>query len=142
MFGDQGQDTLYGEEGNDTLLGGTDNDTLFGSSGNDYLVGEAGDDFFYGGEGDDTFFGGLGSDRFLLNFDQGADIITDFNINQDFFVLPDGLNNNEQSLTIETVGNNISIFSNKQLLVTLENLSATSQQIGNRLTSLSDSSIF
>ncbi|NEO55247.1 MAG: hypothetical protein F6K54_20510, partial [Okeania sp. SIO3B5] len=79
-------------------------------------------------------------DRFLINFNQGADIITDFNINQDFLVLPDGLTTDEQNLTIDGVGNNISIFWNDQLLVTLENLSATSEQITSRLTTFNDSS--
>ena len=141
MFGNQGQDSLFGQDGNDTLLGGADNDTLFGSSGNDSLVGEAGDDFFYGGEGDDTFTGGSGSDRFLLELDQGVDVITDFDINEDFLVSGNGLPINAQSFTVETVDSNISIFWNDQLLVTLENISATSEQIASRFTTLSDSSI-
>ncbi|NET16315.1 MAG: hypothetical protein F6K08_27570, partial [Okeania sp. SIO1H6] len=80
-----------------------------------------------------------GSDRFLINLNQGADIITDFDINQDFLVLTDGLTTDEQNLTINPVGDNISIFWNDQLLVTLENLSATSGQIASRLTTLNDS---
>jgi Ca2+-binding RTX toxin-like protein len=85
------RNTSIGVEG----LGGAGNDTLLGSQFNDLLV---------GGDGIDTMTGGLGCDRFLYGgnpFANGTpattpngiialnrpDIITDFTINQDSFVL-------------------------------------------------------
>ena len=141
MFGNQDQDTLYAEEGDDTLLGGKDNDVLCGDQGNDSLLGEAGDDLLYGGEGDDTFSGGIGSDTFLVNFDQGIDVITDFNVTEDFLVLGNGLTTNEQSFTLNTVDGNTSVFWNDIFVVTLENLSATSEQIETRFTNINNSLI-
>ena len=141
MFGNQDQDTLYAEEGDDTLLGGKDNDVLCGDQGNDSLLGEAGDDLLYGGEGDDTFSGGIGSDTFLVNFEQGMDVITDFNITEDFLVLGNGLTTNQQSFTLNTVDGNTSVFWNDIFVVTLENLSATSEQIATRFTNINNSLI-
>ncbi len=65
-------DTIYGGDGNDVISGGARGDTIFGDAGNDTLRGEAGDDLVTGGAGNDSF----ALDRF-----GGADIITDFSLN-------------------------------------------------------------
>ncbi|WP_143437555.1 hypothetical protein [Hydrocoleum sp. CS-953] len=162
LFGDGGNDTICGGEGNDTiygdnpelsasvgtegfqdvLLGGMGNDLIFGNQGQDILLGQDGDDLLNGGADDDTLTGGSGSDRFLLNFGQGSDIITDFNINEDWLVLGDGLVLDEQRLTIEAVANNTQIFWDNQLLATLENTVTTPEEITTKLTTINDSSFF
>jgi len=96
IFGGAGNDTLDGSNGNDTLDGETGNDTIFGNAGNDLLLGSVGDDLLYGmngndllyGEaGNDTLSGGAGQDIFTSFTSDGDDLITDFNVNQDFFQL-------------------------------------------------------
>jgi len=78
--------------GDDTLIAGGGNDYLFGGSGSDVLFGEIGDDTLQGGTGGDTLVGGEGVDIFLYQFKsdlQGAntattaDIITDFQSDED-----------------------------------------------------------
>ncbi|KQV45209.1 hypothetical protein ASC93_01265 [Massilia sp. Root335] len=54
----------------DALDGGAGNDTIYGGNGNDTITGGAGSDALNGGSGNDAF-------RFV-NFNQGADNISDF----------------------------------------------------------------
>ena len=79
-YGNLGNDFAYGNNSNDTLYGGQGNDTLFGGQDDDVLFGNADDDTLFGNKGADTLTGGGGSDRFALTANQGADIVTDFNI--------------------------------------------------------------
>jgi Ca2+-binding RTX toxin-like protein len=78
--GDRGIDLIYSGKGNDRIYGGDGSDILFGDGGNDYLFGEI---------GADTLTGGLGFDVFALAIGTGAtgasaaDVITDFNLNED-----------------------------------------------------------
>ncbi len=64
-------------EGNDAdniLIGNHTNNELIGGSGNDRLIGN---------EGEDTLSGGIGEDIFVFNDLNDADVISDFNINED-----------------------------------------------------------
>jgi Ca2+-binding RTX toxin-like protein len=106
--GGYGNDVIFGEGGNDILRGGGDDDVVFGGDGNDvifgdmadnvafparpgndYLDGGAGDDTIRGNEGDDILLGGAGKDKliggegadtYLYNRGDGADSITDTNL--------------------------------------------------------------
>lgn len=69
LDGGSGDDRLYGRGGRDDLRGGSGNDKLFGGSGNDTLK---------GGLGDDVMTGGKGRDTFVVNPDDGKEMITDF----------------------------------------------------------------
>ncbi len=86
LDGGPGNDTLYGQAGNDTLSGNDGSDVLYGGSGSDSLVGnrdadklygENGNDTLRGGYGNDTLTGGAGKDTFIVNKDDGYDVITD-----------------------------------------------------------------
>lgn len=92
LVGGLGNDMLMGGNGADTLLGGKGNDQLFGGNGPDQLKGGPGQDRLVGDQGKDDLMGGGGRDRFVLQVGQGGDRIQDFQLNQDHFELPAGLN--------------------------------------------------
>ncbi|SLN45241.1 Bifunctional hemolysin/adenylate cyclase precursor [Pseudoruegeria aquimaris] len=83
LDGGKGRDTLSGHAGKDELLGREGNDLLYGNNGDDTLNGGADDDILAGGTGNDTLRGGAGADRFLFRANEGADVITDFEIGVD-----------------------------------------------------------
>ena len=60
-----------------------ENDVLSGDAGNDTILGQGGDDRISGGAGDDSLTGGAGDDTFALEDGSGADVITDFDANDD-----------------------------------------------------------
>ncbi len=113
LIGGQGNDVLHGQDGHDRLLGGNGNDTLDGGAGMDLLDGDGGNDLLYGGDGDDDLSGGDGHDRldggdgrdlltggagrdiFVISdgrsSDGAADIIMDFNVDEDYIRLPWGI---------------------------------------------------
>ncbi|MEG4501388.1 S8 family serine peptidase [Microcoleus sp. F10-C6] len=66
-----GGDFIDGFSDDDILRGTADSDTLWGYGGNDTLWGDA---------GQDVLIGGTGSDIFVLQQQQGTDILTDFNL--------------------------------------------------------------
>ena len=105
LFGGDGNDSLIGGNGNDGLIGGSGNDILAGSDGNDGLSGGAGSDILRGengrdalsggqqadklyggadndrldgGSGNDLLEGGTGADIFVFRHGGGADVVTDF----------------------------------------------------------------
>jgi Ca2+-binding RTX toxin-like protein len=90
---------------NDVIVGGTFGEAygesyLYGGTGDDVLrtiggfynemYGEAGDDILFGGTGTDYMEGGTGADTFMFDLDGGNDIIGDFTIGEDRFVLING----------------------------------------------------
>ncbi|NJR64986.1 MAG: calcium-binding protein [Leptolyngbyaceae cyanobacterium CRU_2_3] len=105
MAGGTGNDLLDGEAGDDRVNGGAGNDVLNGGLGADTLNGGAGTDGLSGGAGVDNLTGGAGRDQFVyegnvfangtpapagttgLNALNQPDIITDFTIAEDQFVL-------------------------------------------------------
>ncbi|WP_416673345.1 Calx-beta domain-containing protein [Egbenema bharatensis] len=88
LDGGNGNDSLDGGKGNDTLYGGKGRDLLIGGEGNDRLVGGQGHDILIGGKGNDTLTGGKGRDMFVFHrLDEGVDLITDFNPNEDLIDL-------------------------------------------------------
>jgi len=79
---------IVGTSGKDRLIGTDGSDIITGLEGADTLIGGAGDDILVGGLDGDRLTGGKGSDLFVYNsFDDRADRITDFNINEDKLVL-------------------------------------------------------
>jgi Ca2+-binding RTX toxin-like protein len=84
LYGGKGDDLLEGGEGDDMLYGQQGIDVITGGIGNDYLDGGQGDDLLYGGVGDDTLTGGQGSDTFVLTLNEGSDIVTDFELSDNF----------------------------------------------------------
>jgi serralysin len=98
-------DTLFGDAANNQITGGEGSDTIDGRLGDDILVGGNGNDALIGGVGTDTLTGGAGRDQFVYNGDVFAngtpalnaatginvlgrpDIISDFTIADDQFVL-------------------------------------------------------
>lgn len=80
LYGNLENDIVYGNAGNDTMFGGQGEDILFGGQGDDNLRGNLGNDTLFGNLGADTLTGNAGSDSFVLSANQGADIVTDFDI--------------------------------------------------------------
>jgi Ca2+-binding RTX toxin-like protein len=79
-FGNGGSDTIAGGSGDDLAYGGRGDDSLSGGDGDDRLFGEAGADTLSGGAGSDTMAGGGGEDTFVQTAGSGADLITDFDL--------------------------------------------------------------
>lgn len=98
--GSSGDDEIDGGSGDDKIKGGRGKDKLKGGRGKDYLSGGFGDDYLGGGSGDDRLKGGSGKNRlkgasgkdtFVLAKKTKpaktlaeADVIVDFDINEDF----------------------------------------------------------
>ncbi len=100
--GDDGEDFIQGGAGNDDIRAGDDNDMVFGGSGDDVIDGDKGDDMIFGGEGndviegdrgadiiegglgDDIMDGGRDADTFVISPNEGDDLITDFDEDEDF----------------------------------------------------------
>ena len=87
--------TLTGTAATDILTGNADNDRLDGHGGGDRLDGRGGDDILnggpgsdtlHGGAGDDVLTGGAGFDFFYIDSDGGQDVVTDFDLWQDWLV--------------------------------------------------------
>lgn len=89
LYGGAGNDWVWGQGGQDRLYGGTGDDKLYGGEDSDTLYGGEGRDELSGGEGDDTLTGGEGPDTFWFDFDDSADVITDFDLVEDRLVLYD-----------------------------------------------------
>ena len=96
-------DTLRGGSGDDVIRGYGGDDTLYGNGGHDEIYGGRGDDWIRGGTGWDTLSGGSGEDTF--EFYKGhsgrswsqADVITDFNTNDDTILFQTSSPNGSQS---------------------------------------------
>ena len=91
LEGNEGKDEIFGNEGHDTLIGGTGKDTLDGGTGDDLLQGNNGKDVLVGGAGNDTLIGGRGRDTFVLESFDVHDVIADFALKSDRFMLSDSL---------------------------------------------------
>ncbi len=105
ISGGEGNDIIFGGKDNDIVRGGQDNDYVNGNIGNDSVYGGNGNDILHGGKNDDTISGGNGNDTisgdlgndileggtgadiFVFNGNFGADIITDFNRDEDIIQL-------------------------------------------------------
>lgn len=80
LYGNGGSDTIAGGSGDDLAYGGGGDDSLSGGDGDDRLFGETGADTLSGGAGSDTITGGGGADTFVQTTGSGADLITDFDL--------------------------------------------------------------
>ena len=123
VYGLSGDDTLYGFTPTISGAGNDGNDILYGGPGNDILIGGPGDNILDGGLGQDTltgkgglddgtgfiefnnYYGEYGINTFIIRAGDGgpsidsADVITDFEDNNDLIGMADGLEFNQ--LTIE-----------------------------------------
>lgn len=75
ITGDGGDDVLDGGAENDQLNGGAGNDLVIGGAGHDEMLGGSGNDTLDGGAGDDQMDGGNGNDIYLIDLNEGDDII-------------------------------------------------------------------
>jgi Ca2+-binding RTX toxin-like protein len=92
LDGGGGDDLLFGEDGADTVTGAAGVDRVFGGQGADILFGGSGADFLTGGRGADSLSGGGGADQFIfgiLSADDTNDVIVDFQVGIDKFVVAD-----------------------------------------------------
>ena len=95
--GNAGNNTRTGGDEDDTIRGFGGHDHLFGGRGHDIINGGSGNDSIEGGRGFDDLTGGSGRDDFrFFQGDSGpsfggADIIRDFNTNDDKITFVGGL---------------------------------------------------
>ncbi len=68
---------LSGTQKPDNLEGGPGPDRMVGQQGADVLTGNAGDDILIGGKDEDMLLGGEGDDTYIVNLDDGFDLIAD-----------------------------------------------------------------
>ncbi|MEG4918593.1 S8 family serine peptidase [Microcoleus sp. B7-D4] len=112
----QSGDRINGLSDNDILLGDVGNDTIWGNAGSDLLAGDA---------GLDVLIGGTESDIFVLEAQEGTDILTDFNLNDrdrlglaagltlDELIVYQGTGDNSESTLISTkTGDLLAILKN------------------------------
>ncbi|EBJ5114620.1 hypothetical protein DV589_24970 [Salmonella enterica] len=105
--GADGHDNIYGNGGNDFLSGGEGNDSIYAGKGNDFLNGGKGDDHLHGGEGNDTY---------IINKNEGHDVISDTSGKNDLLVLE---NINSDELSFKQNGRDLKlIFDNSENSVT------------------------
>ena len=109
---------IYGSRGNDIISGGNGNNLLYAGKGNDLVDGGIGVDIICGDRGDDFLIGGSGGDRFDFGFNDGNNIIADFEDGIDVIGLENGLT--FEQLSISQSGNDIYISAD-QLSITLKN---------------------
>ncbi len=81
--GNNGNDEINAGSGNDAVRGGGGNDLILGGAGRDNLFGDSGADVLIGGVGNDKLTGGSGADIFVFETGHGADIVQDFNAEED-----------------------------------------------------------
>ena len=88
---------IKGGDGGDDIKGGKAKDKVIGGKGNDQISGDDGDDSLEGGEGTNTLTGGAGKDSFVYKNPRqeiktvaDADLITDFNVDDDVLDLSAG----------------------------------------------------
>ncbi|MEG3928586.1 S8 family serine peptidase [Microcoleus sp. D3_18a_C4] len=109
----------------DRINGLNDDDILLGDAGNDTIWGNAGSDLLAGDAGLDVLIGGTESDIFVLEEQEGTDILTDFNLNErdrlglaagltlDELIVYQGTGDNSDSTLISTkTGNLLAIIKN------------------------------
>lgn len=77
---------MIGAGGDDNINGGDGDDRIFKNGDEDDLIGGDGADFIYGQSGDDVASGGAGADIFQFRSVDGADIVSDFTVNEDTFL--------------------------------------------------------
>jgi Ca2+-binding RTX toxin-like protein len=129
IFGGNDNDVLQGDfnskpewAGDDHLDGGEGNDDLRGGRGRDTLIGGAGEDRLEGGQGDDRLEGDAGSDVYVINANEGSDVVLDRDtaLNTDRVELGKWLTSDRARLT--RLGSNLVIgFANTANSVTITN---------------------
>jgi len=128
VIGSNNDDTLVGNNQSNILVGLNGQDRIDGEAGNDYLLGGDGDDTLVGGNGINILTGGADNDRFILNPEEGIDIITDFNASNDLILLPNDLEFSQLSFAQaeNSTDAQISLVNNDQVIGTLINIDAES----------------
>ena len=126
LCGGAGDDLVYGGQGNDLIDGGKGNDSIYGDLGNDTLLGCEGDDILFGGLGNNSLVGGLGNDIFVIGFDQGFNIISDFVKGQDLMGLSEGLGFNQLEISQNNNSALIKVKGNGEVIASLTGVNATS----------------
>lgn len=105
LNGDADNNRLIGHRGADRLTGRDGADMLSGRDGEDRLFGDNGRDRIDGGIGDDFLSGGTGADTFMFRNGDGADVVTDFTVNEDRLHLS-AIGTDFDALTITERGDN------------------------------------
>lgn len=99
----EGNDLVRAGAGEDIAVGGLGNDILYGEEDDDLLIGGRGDDLLAGGLGADLLIGNDGSDTFVAEVGGGSDMVTGFEVGDDFIGLAGGVSFGDLSLNGEYI---------------------------------------
>jgi Ca2+-binding RTX toxin-like protein len=120
-----GDDLAYGGQGNDLIDGSKGNDSIYGDLGNDTLLGCEGNDILFGGLGNNSLSGGLGNDTFVIGFNQGFDIVSDFVKGQDIIGLWGGLSFDQLEISQNNNNTLINFKGSGEVFASLTGVNAT-----------------
>lgn len=126
--GDAGDDIIDGGSGSDIMHGGDGNDMIYGMNGNDILYGENGDDIISGGGGNDILYGGNGGDAFIFDFNDGNDVIKDFDPTEDTIEIG-GMIGDFEDISISQEGGNV-VITTTYGAITIENVNIDDLEFG------------
>ena len=121
--GGAGSNVLSGFE---NVTGSQQDDMITGDENDNVLIGNGGNDTLIGGTGDDSLTGGIGNDRFEFNEGDGADVITDFDTEQEVIQLTNVVLSAEEAAELaidDGEGNTVIDFGNGDQ-ITLNGVSA------------------
>jgi|GEM_PF-1463226 Hemolysin-type calcium-binding repeat (2 copies). len=138
---------IKGGDGGDDIKGGKGKDEIKGGKGNDQISGGDGDDELEGGKGTNTLTGGAGKDRFVYKTSREeiktvaeADLIDDFNVDDDVLDLSAGAFGNLSAVTqlaitdtsaVGSIGdNNLLDFSDDTKVKNIDSLKLRFKELG------------
>ena len=106
-------------------IGGRSNDVITGNAADNVLRGLGGNDTLNGATGDDRLIGGRGQDTFQIQPGKGHVVIEDFTDGDDKIMIQKNIRTEKR-----TVGNDVEIFHNSDLMAVVQNATNLLQQDG------------
>ncbi|ABM77370.1 calcium-binding protein [Prochlorococcus marinus] len=117
----RGDDWIWGSDDSSILRGGKGSDRIFGGNSRDVLLGAIGKDYLEGGGGSDLFMLRTnlthgGSMNASTNIAE-ADRITDFNVADDYVILPGVVSHNDVWVTVDGADAVINVWDGEKQLI-------------------------
>ena len=106
-------------------IGGRSNDVITGNAADNVLRGLGGNDTLNGATGEDRLIGGRGQDTFQIQPGKGHVVIEDFTDGDDKIMIQKNIRTEKR-----TVGNDVEIFHNSDLMAVVQNATNLLQQDG------------
>ena len=117
---------IYGNKRSNRLTGTQYDDYIDGDKGNDVISALGGDDIIIGGKGRNTITTGSGMDMLIIRKKEyrgrkNYDVVTDFNINEDYFYLDQ---KQRKGINSEVYKGDLFIFQKKDVIAVLRDVTA------------------